>query len=200
MSGSRRGVGAVLTSASPTAGSAGRRPSAAERERVATRLRTACGDERLSIETFTGRLALAYGARTRSELEQLVADLPRPHPVGRAALAATAWVAGWVDRLGEAWRQPRAQELVLPLRQRTLFGRSRECDVPLTSGAVSAHHALVLRTDDGWTVDDLGSLNGTFVNGRRIVDRSEVRAGDELRLGDVRFRLVAPGRLPGPRP
>ena len=70
----------------------------------------------------------------------------------------------------------------------------------LTSGAVSAHHALVLRSGNGWTVDDLGSLNGTFVNGRRIVDRIEVRACDELSLGDVRFRLVAPGRLPTPRP
>lgn len=199
MSGSRRGVGGVLTSASPTAASGGRRPSAAERERVAGRLRSACGDERLSIETFTGRLGLAYAARTQSELEQLVDDLPRSRAVGRAALAATAGFSAWVGHLGEAWRQSRTQELVLPLRERTLLGRSRDCDAPLTSAAVSAHHALVLHTAGRWTVDDLGSLNGTFVNGRRILDRVEVRPGDALGLGDVRFRLVAPGRLAAPR-
>jgi hypothetical protein len=182
----------VLNTASPAVASGGRRPSAAERERVATRLRSACGDERLSVETFTGRLALAYAARTRAELEQLVDDLPRPGTAGRATLAATAWLSAWIARVGEAWRQPRAQELVLPLRERTLLGRSRDCDAPLTSAAVSAHHVLVLHAEGRWTVDDLGSLNGTFVNGRRIVDRIEVRAGDELRLGDVRFRLVAP--------
>jgi FHA domain-containing protein/uncharacterized protein DUF1707 len=174
----------------------GRRPSAAERERVASRLRAACGEDRLSIETFTGRLALAYAARSRAELEQLVDDLPRPRAAGRAALAATAWLSVSTARVAEAWREPRAQELVLPLRERTLLGRSRDCGAPLTSAVVSAHHALLVHARGRWTIEDLGSLNGTFVNGRRILDRAEVRAGDDLRLGDVRFRLVAPGDVP----
>jgi hypothetical protein len=188
-------VGAVLTTASPAAAAGARRPSSAERERVARRLRAASADERLSVETFAGRLELAYTARTRAELDRLVEDLPQSQPVGRAALAATVWLSGWAARLGEAWQRTRAQELVLPRRERTLLGRSRECDVPLPAPAVSSRHALLAYRDGRWTVADLGSLNGTFVNGRRIVDAVAVRPGDELRLADLRFRLAAPHDL-----
>lgn len=192
MSGSGHGVGAVLNTASPRAGAGGRRPSAAERERVASRLRTACGDDRLSVETFVDRIDLAYAARTRTELERLVEDLPHEQPVGRAALAATLWLSGWATRLGEAWQRPRVQQLVLPTRERTLLGRGRDCDAPLPIRTVSAHHALLTHRDGRWTITDLSSLNGTFVNGRRVVDAVAVRPGDELQLAELRFRLVAP--------
>ena len=185
----------MLTTASPAAAAGARRPSAAERERVARRLRSACADERLSVETFAGRLELAYTAPTQAELDRLVEDLPQAQPVGRAALAATIWLSGWAARLGEAWQRPRVQQLVLPRRERTLLGRSRACDVPLPAPAVSGRHALLTYRDGRWTVADLGSLNGTFVNGRRIVDAVAVRPGDELQLADLRFRLAAPHDL-----
>jgi pSer/pThr/pTyr-binding forkhead associated (FHA) protein len=117
---------------------------------------------------------------------------------GRAALAATVWISAWSARLEQAWRQPRAQELVLPVRERTLLGRARDSDLPLVSAAVSARHALLQHRDGRWTLEDLGSLNGTFVNGRRIADAVEVRPGDEVRLADVRFRLAAPPPALGP--
>ncbi len=70
---------------------------------------------------------------------------------------------------------------VYPLRgPRLTLGRAPDCDIVLTSRKVSAHHALFLQTRDGWFVEDLGSSNGTFVNGQRISERVLLRPGDRL--------------------
>lgn len=167
------------------------RPSAAERERVARRLRAACGEDRLSVDTFSVRLELVFAARTRAELDGLVADLPRGSAAARALLEATAWLSAWSVRFADAWRRPRLTPLVLPHDGPAVLGRGRDCAVPLPEASVSARHALLAPRPGGWVVADLGSLNGTFVNGSRIVDEVEVRPGDELRLGAVRFRLVS---------
>ena len=46
--------------------------------------------------------------------------------------------------------------------------------------------------DERWTLRDVGSLNGTFVNDWRVADEILVRPGDELRVGESRFMLVSP--------
>ncbi|MBX3229373.1 MAG: sigma 54-interacting transcriptional regulator [Labilithrix sp.] len=62
----------------------------------------------------------------------------------------------------------------------------------LPFSSVSRSHAKVSRQADAWQVDDLGSRNGTFVNGARI-ERATVVHGDELRFGEVVFKLVERG-------
>ena len=57
---------------------------------------------------------------------------------------------------------------------------------------VSRRHAFLGRGDDRWWLEDCSSRNGTYVNGRRVTGVTEVRPGDEVALGDVRFVLVAP--------
>jgi Protein of unknown function (DUF3662)/Inner membrane component of T3SS, cytoplasmic domain len=73
---------------------------------------------------------------------------------------------------------------------RTVIGRSRDCDVVVSDPNVSRRHAEVRREDDGWAVVDLDSTNGVKVNGRRV-DHSPLRPGDHIRIGvtDLTFEL-----------
>src|SRR5438046_2228213 len=92
------------------------RPSAADRERAAELLRRACLDQRLSAETFSGRLDLVYAARTRAELDRLLGDVPEPRLLRRLVLAGVSWLSSWSNDVRAAWRQPRTPRLVLPNR------------------------------------------------------------------------------------
>ncbi len=67
-------------------------------------------------------------------------------------------------------------------------GSSRSADVTLAMRGVSRRHARLTVEAGGLVVEDLGSLNGTFVDERRV-ERATVAAGDELRFGPVRLRL-----------
>jgi pSer/pThr/pTyr-binding forkhead associated (FHA) protein len=71
----------------------------------------------------------------------------------------------------------------------TLLGRATECTVVLRANDVSKHHCQVLLDRDQVVVEDLGSANGTYVNGRRI-KRAPLRDGDELRLAEHAFSVV----------
>jgi hypothetical protein len=168
------------------------RPSATDRERAAEELRRAYADERLSVETFSGRLDLVYTARTRAELDYAVVDVGRRRAVRRAVLDAVAWVSALVRDLGGAWNSPRAATMVLPLRPRAVIGRSPSSDFVVSDGTVSAYHAILTYEDRAWTLRDNNSTNGTFVNGWRVTDGTEVRPGDELRMGRTRFLLLPP--------
>jgi serine phosphatase RsbU (regulator of sigma subunit) len=73
--------------------------------------------------------------------------------------------------------------------ERAVIGRSIECDVPLDVPAVSRRHAVVLRDQGRFFVEDLQSRNGTFVNDHKIVDRMPLRDGDHLVICDQEFRF-----------
>lgn len=62
----------------------------------------------------------------------------------------------------------------------TTIGRAPDCDVVLADLHVSSQHARICRSGDGYTVEDLRSANGTFVNGQRIQQRTALRANDRL--------------------
>jgi pSer/pThr/pTyr-binding forkhead associated (FHA) protein len=69
----------------------------------------------------------------------------------------------------------------------TTAGRHPESDIFLDDVTVSRRHAEFRKTDDGFAVRDVGSLNGTYVNRERI-DETDLAAGDEVQIG--KFRLV----------
>jgi FHA domain-containing protein/uncharacterized protein DUF1707 len=163
------------------------RVSAAERERIAERLRGACADERLSVETFIARLDSVYSVRTHADLAQLVADIPEPSWLSRTCLEAVTVTSRWLHQVGAAWREPRAVPLVLPNREQVVLGRSRTCDRVVLSPTVSRRHALLRHVEGRWLIQDCGSANGTFLNGWRVEAETEVHTGDELAVGDVRF-------------
>ncbi|MDA2988906.1 MAG: trypsin-like peptidase domain-containing protein [Actinomycetota bacterium] len=78
----------------------------------------------------------------------------------------------------------------------TTFGRAPDNDVVLDDDTVSSHHATLESTPQGLSLTDLGSTNGTFVNGTRV-QQAVVTQGDAVRLGGVTF-VVSNGRLEPP--
>ena len=85
-------------------------------------------------------------------------------------------------------------------RDVTLVGRQEDlCDICLSKNSVSKMHCLIVRTDGLLFIRDLGSTNGTKVNGQRVV-RGALLPGDELAFAGEKFRVeMGPGD-PDPDP
>ena len=71
----------------------------------------------------------------------------------------------------------------------TLIGRSPECDIFLDDVTVSRRHAEIAKDGERFVIRDLGSLNGTFVNRRRIED-AELADDDEVQIGKYRMTFL----------
>jgi pSer/pThr/pTyr-binding forkhead associated (FHA) protein len=93
-----------------------------------------------------------------------------------------------VDGHLEVWTSAGRELLDLP-GPRSTIGSSEAADLVVADGSVSRVHALLEWLGGSWFVQDLGSRNGTFVNGERVQVRRVMRAGDEIRLGRVRLVL-----------
>ena len=99
--------------------------------------------------------------------------------------SAPGWAAALVVRSGGG----RAGETFVPNGERSLIGRSPECDMFLDDVTVSRQHAELTHANDRWTIKDLGSLNGTFVNRKRI-ETAELEDDDELQIGKYRLTFL----------
>lgn len=87
----------------------------------------------------------------------------------------------------EVWRRD-GPRLVLLENPRSMIGKGEACDVRVeTDAAVSTLHAVLERFQRWWVVRDLGSRNGTFVNGVRIHSEHRLRSGEEIRVGSTRI-------------
>jgi pSer/pThr/pTyr-binding forkhead associated (FHA) protein len=84
----------------------------------------------------------------------------------------------------------RAGETFTPQGDRTTIGRSPDCPVFLDDVTVSRRHAVLVERDSRWFVEDQGSLNGTFVN-RKRVESAELSDGDEIQIGKYRLTFLA---------
>jgi pSer/pThr/pTyr-binding forkhead associated (FHA) protein len=73
--------------------------------------------------------------------------------------------------------------------ERLTIGRSPEAEIFLDDVTVSRNHALLVRRRDGLYIDDLGSLNGTYVNRRRI-ESHRLQNGDELQVGKYKLTYL----------
>ena len=72
-------------------------------------------------------------------------------------------------------------------KEEFLIGRGPDCDLRLAVPAVSRHHCLLRFRGGEATLTDLGSVNGTFVNGQRVRSQAVLHDGDEIRLGPCTF-------------
>ena len=80
-----------------------------------------------------------------------------------------------------------------PLYGSMTIGRAADCDLSIPGEEISRKHAHIKVLMEGVEVEDLGSSNGTFINGKRV-SKEVAKGGDELRFDTVRFMLVAPGQ------
>jgi pSer/pThr/pTyr-binding forkhead associated (FHA) protein len=83
----------------------------------------------------------------------------------------------------------RAGEVFNVAGERSTIGRSPDAEVFLDDVTVSRNHALLVRRRDGLYIDDLGSLNGTYVNRRRI-ESHRLQNGDELQVGKYKLTYL----------
>lgn len=87
-------------------------------------------------------------------------------------------------------RGPRALEgTSLALDGPVLIGRSPDADIVIGDEFVSARHAKIVPLGNGAVVEDLGSTNGTFVNGERVRGQRIVEPGDVIDIGPVRLKV-----------
>lgn len=85
---------------------------------------------------------------------------------------------------------PEGQPTVVALeRDRVTLGRSPQMSVRLDDVYVSDEHALVAPEDSGWVVRDLGSTNGTHLNGAKVTQPTQISAGDQIRVGKTRIEV-----------
>jgi hypothetical protein len=144
-----------------------------------------CGFQNPEAANYCSRCgALLQKGEPPSETTQTlkpedVAELSDAHDLGLEGPALVVRAGG--GRAGESFR---------PAGTRTRIGRSPDCDIFLDDVTVSRNHAVLVEENGEFFVEDQGSLNGTFVNRRRI-DRAPLHEGDELQVGKYRLTFIA---------
>jgi hypothetical protein len=147
-------------------------------------------DDRLGLGEFGIQTGVVHPQ------EEGDADAPAEEMSGRTMIYSTA------GRLAEPLEQrarARAETALLLLDGKRLvvgpagitLGRSRQADVVLNDPNVSRQHAEVRPRGGSWVLTDLGSTNGSRINGRRVEGSEVIKPGDEIELGatSLRFEL-----------
>ncbi|MFF7199594.1 MULTISPECIES: DUF1707 and FHA domain-containing protein [unclassified Streptomyces] len=169
------------------------RLSDAERDRVVGVLREGAAQGKLSHDTFLRRMELALVARRPEELSVLTADLRVENRASQVLFGAVGGVSAFFVRLRRAWQAEKLPPLLLPepgpypLR----IGRDPGNGLRLSHDSVSRLHAELGLQGSRWILRDLGSTNGTTVNGQRVTGAVVVREGDMVGFGRMSFRLTA---------
>jgi two-component system, NtrC family, response regulator AtoC len=119
-------------------------------------------------------------------------------PFGPTTPAAAA--ASWYLMLTTAVPQPTSRLVSLSEESEIVVGRGAGCDVVIDFDGVSRRHARFARGGQQVFVEDLGSMNGTLVNGAAITGQRRLAPGDVITLGTVTAVLAATSAVRGQRP
>ncbi|MGW1838352.1 FHA domain-containing protein [Streptomyces sp. NPDC002067] len=168
------------------------RPSDADRERALHLLREGAAEGRLSQDTFLRRLELVLTAQQHSELSLATADLESRGRVQGVLLRAVGRISAFHLRIRRAWRTERLPKLMLPVPGPIplSIGRAPGAGLRLNHETVSRIHAELRSEGNGWMLRDLGSTNGTCVNGLRVVGEVPVGPGDHISFGNMDYVLT----------
>jgi pSer/pThr/pTyr-binding forkhead associated (FHA) protein len=118
------------------------------------------------------------------EHEPTIIYQPSGEPAAGASGSSVAGAFGWALTVETG---PQAGLTYVLGDGETLVGRGGDCDIFLGDVTVSRHHATMSVDSDGLSMEDLGSTNGTYVNGERA-ETARLNAGDELIIG--KFHLI----------
>ena len=146
-------------------------------------------DERLGLGEFGIQTGLVHPVEEKEEVAA-----PENDPSGRTMIYSNA---GRIAEPLEQRAQTRAETALLLMDGKRLLvgpagvtlGRSRQCDVVLDDPNVSRQHAEIRPRGGSWVLTDLGSTNGSRLNGRTVEGPEVVRSGDEIELGATVLRF-----------
>lgn len=99
-------------------------------------------------------------------------------------------------------RGPSVNQVYELTKDRLQIGRSADNDIPINDAEVSRQHAVLIQQPNGnYSIEDLGSTNGTFVNGVRCQGVTYLEEGDHVDFGDsIRLQYLEPVSVPVPAP
>lgn len=163
----------------------------ADRTRALAVLQDGAREGRVSQDTFDRRAGLLMTAERPEEITAQLADLPFRRKRGTVT-HAVGRLSAFRRRVRQAWDAERHPALVLPPvgRHPMSVGRSPGSVLRLSDPSVSRFHAQLHATTSGWTLRDIGSANGTWVNGSRVLTTAPVAPGDVVAFGAVTYRLT----------
>jgi DNA-binding winged helix-turn-helix (wHTH) protein len=149
-------------------------------------------DELLWPEVYVARTSLT---RLVSELRSVLGDAPRDSRVIRTVYKVGYAFCAEVTSLPPARSSPATVEVLwnkqsFPLADgEHVAGRDADCSLVVDGTTVSRHHARLIVISGVVTIEDLGSTNGTYVNGTRVFAAVRLVAGDEFALGTEALRI-----------
>jgi pSer/pThr/pTyr-binding forkhead associated (FHA) protein len=156
----------------------GRQVSERLRDQAVRRLRRDYCRGGIGPDTFERRVEAVLTADRRAALRQATRDVAKPSLVARARFRL----------FPPPPATPSGLLVALAADRPSVIGRSRSCDLVLRDDSVSRRHVMLALDGDHAVVTDLGSTNGTLLNGRWIT-QAEARPGDVLQLGEIELLL-----------
>lgn len=141
-------------------------------------------------------VALRRDLRRSAEVEADGLPVPAQPVWSGAGRSAPAAGVEWEARLTlvEAAPADGRPGRVVPLDGEVTIGRRPPAEIVLLDDAVSGQHARLTHRQGEWVVEDLGSTNGTYVNGRRLTGPVTLRPGDLVVTGKAAWRYEEEGR------
>jgi pSer/pThr/pTyr-binding forkhead associated (FHA) protein len=113
---------------------------------------------------------------------------------------AMSYQGAWTPTLARLVRRDTGTEVPLS-GDLVRLGRGTQNQVIINDPRASTNHALIQRIGDGYWLEDQGSANGTLINGQRLMQRTLLRHGDEIQIGQSRFQFLAvPAQAAAPAP
>jgi pSer/pThr/pTyr-binding forkhead associated (FHA) protein len=143
-----------------------------------------CGFQNPETANYCSKCGALLGSQERSEQTQSFSPEERDEVLERLGDVGVKGPA-LVVRSGGG----RSGETFAPQGDCTTIGRSPDCGIFLDDVTVSRKHAVIVARDGGFFVEDQGSLNGTFVN-RKRVESAQLEDGDELQIGKYRLTFL----------
>jgi len=152
--------------------------SLADRLREPAETLDACRIELARLDTHKARFVAAFGS------EEALLDLPTRRLAAGQVADTKGTPRARVQVEGEG-----ADAGVYALGAVARIGRAEDNDICVQSRGISRHHAVITATVQGFVLRDLGSQNGSVVNGERSVERT-LADGDQIALGEGRLRVT----------